>query len=433
MADNINKFVDNLQLNSLNSLTHLLNTENTDELNVIRHSPYISDDELIQSRLHNTNELSILSLNCQSLQAKFDYIKVLIDKFCNGNHPLQVICLQETWFSANTDLSPYIIPGYHIISTGHYASNHSGLVIYLNDIWNYDIITCDTDSHIWERQIIEITNPSNIARKKITIGNIYRPPYNLQYNIDTFMAEFNATLLQYHGNSSSTYFCGDYNIDLLKIPRIQMYEDYFDNILSAGYIPTITLPTRLSNNSTLIDNIFTNNVGNKLTACILNIHISDHQPVVLFSNHELPTVKTKYITITNNSDEAKAAFILSFENKLVLEQLVETNEDPNYNYEILERALTDSYTECFPKRVVKFNKKKHEKNAWISVGITRSINHRNRLYKHLKQLKTDSFDYVIKKADFNRFRNVLKKTITHAKRLHFKRLFDQFKYNIKKT
>ena len=75
----------------------------------------------------------------------------------------------------------------------------------------------------------------------------------------------------------------------------------------------------------------------------------------------------------------------------------------------------------------------NKKNAWISVGIIRSINHRNRLYKHLKQLKTDSFDYVIKKADFNRFRNVLKKTITHAKRLHFKRLFDQFKYNMKKT
>ena len=55
------------------------------------------------------------------------------------------------------------------------------------------------------------------------------------------------------------------------------------------------------------------------------------------------------------------------------------------------------------------------------------------MYKHLKQLKTDSFDYVIKKDDFNRFRNVLKKTITHAKRLHFKRLFDQFKYDIKKT
>ena len=98
------------------------------------------------------------------------------------------------------------------------------------------------------------------------------------------MAEVKATLLKYHSNSSSTYFCSsDYNIDQLKIPRIQMYEDYSDNNLSAGYILTITLPTMSSNNSTLIDNIFINNVGNKLTSCVFNIHISDHQPVVLFN------------------------------------------------------------------------------------------------------------------------------------------------------
>ena len=40
MADKINGFVDNLELNALNSLTHLLNTEDTDELNIIQHSPY---------------------------------------------------------------------------------------------------------------------------------------------------------------------------------------------------------------------------------------------------------------------------------------------------------------------------------------------------------------------------------------------------------
>ena len=91
----------------------------------------------------------------------------------------------------------------------------------------------------------------------------------------------------------------------------------------------------------------------------------DHQPIVIFSNDKLPTVKTKYITITNNSDQAKAVFLLSHENKHVLEQLVETNEDPNYNYEILERALTDSYTECFPKRVVKFNKKQTQEKRVV--------------------------------------------------------------------
>ena len=51
--------------------------------------------------------------------------------------------------------------------------------------------------------------------------------------------------------------CGDYNVDLLKINSVQFNENYFDSIISSGYVPTITLPTRLSDNSSLIDNVFT--------------------------------------------------------------------------------------------------------------------------------------------------------------------------------
>ena len=58
---------------------------------------------------------------------------------------------------------------------------------------------------------------------------------------------------------------------------------HFHDILSAGYIPTITLPTRLSVSSSLIDNIFTTNLSNDISACILNVHISDHQPVLYFA------------------------------------------------------------------------------------------------------------------------------------------------------
>ena len=70
-------------------------------------------------------------------------------------------------------------------------------------------------------------------------------------------------------------------MDLLKINSLQFYENYFDSILSDGYIPTITRPTRLSENSTFIDNIFTTNLDSNISAytgCaqkkdILNIHI----------------------------------------------------------------------------------------------------------------------------------------------------------------
>ena len=112
MANNINSFVNGVQLDMMNSLTHLLNTAESEELNAIQHSPYFGDDELINSNVHDKYTFSIVSSNCQSLHAKFDYIKVLVDKFINNNTPIQVLCLQESWFSTDTDLSLYKIPGY---------------------------------------------------------------------------------------------------------------------------------------------------------------------------------------------------------------------------------------------------------------------------------------------------------------------------------
>ena len=73
------------------------------------------------------------------------------------------------------------------------------------------------------------------------------------------MVEFNAFLLENYANGQNTYMCGDYNLDLIKIHRVPFNENYFDNILSSGYIvlPTITLPTKLSDN---IDIIFTSSL-----------------------------------------------------------------------------------------------------------------------------------------------------------------------------
>ena len=77
------------------------------------------------------------------------------------------------------------------------------------------------------------------SKTKKVIGNIYRPPYNLRVNLNTFMGEFNATLLENNANSQNTYMCGDYNVDLLKVSNTQFNDDYFHNILSVGYITTV--------------------------------------------------------------------------------------------------------------------------------------------------------------------------------------------------
>ena len=81
------------------------------------------------------------------------------------------------------------------------------------------------------------------------------------------------------------------------------------------------IPTKLSQNSTFIDNIFTTNLDNNISVCILNIYISDHQPVVLFVNDDLPHTKAEYITVKSNTDGVSERFRTSFHKKLVLDQL----------------------------------------------------------------------------------------------------------------
>ena len=71
--------------------------------------------------------------------------------------------------------------------------------------------------------------------------------------------------------------------------------------------------------------------------------------------------------------------------------------DPNENYEVLERTLKEVHNDCFPERIVWFNDKKHKKTPWITTGILNSINCRNKLYRVLKQTKTDAIIYATKK------------------------------------
>ena len=85
MANNLNQSIDDMHLNISNSFTHLLDIESNEELNVIRHSPYSTDDELIELRINYTLAINILSMNCQSLHAKFDYVRLLIKKFESNN------------------------------------------------------------------------------------------------------------------------------------------------------------------------------------------------------------------------------------------------------------------------------------------------------------------------------------------------------------
>ena len=115
----------------------------------------------------------------------------------------------------------------------------------------------------------------------------------------------------------TTLVCGDYNINLLSVNSDEHSSTFLNGILSSGFLPAITLPTRVSNNSTLIDNVFVNQQAELNFSGILDNEISDHQAVVVNTKLTLPPTKTRYITIYSYSEEAKNNFKNDISSKII--------------------------------------------------------------------------------------------------------------------
>ena len=80
------------------------------------------------------------------------------------------------------------------------------------------------------------------------------------------------------------YIMGDFNLDLLNCHSHQFTSEFLDVMYSNMFFPLITRPTRItSNTATLIDNIFTNHLGNYSFSGLLLTDISDHLPIFCFT------------------------------------------------------------------------------------------------------------------------------------------------------
>ena len=97
------------------------------------------------------------------------------------------------------------------------------------------------------------------------------------------------------------------------------------------------------------------------------------------------------------------------------------------------KLLSTAKENHLPKKIVKFDKRKHKKAKWMSNGLLKSINTKDRLYKKL--IKTDIEDpqYVTLKNEFTNFKNTLRRSINEAKRLYYMRTFALYKNDVKQT
>ena len=90
---------------------------------------------------------TILSLNCASINAKIDQIKIKLQQLDNNGTNLNAVYMEETWSSDGSDTSLLQIDYYNLISQGKMFSSPGGLSIYLTKNVSYKLLNMRRPVH----------------------------------------------------------------------------------------------------------------------------------------------------------------------------------------------------------------------------------------------------------------------------------------------
>ena len=102
------------------------------------------------------SQLSILSLNIQSLNDKIDQLRTLIGQLQSQKLSIGIINIQETWIRANQDLSQFEIEGFNLYNWSATCSQHSGVATYVDKSLTVDEIKFNNSSNLWESISLKI-------------------------------------------------------------------------------------------------------------------------------------------------------------------------------------------------------------------------------------------------------------------------------------
>ena len=124
----------------------------------------------------------------------------------------------------------------------------------------------------------KIISCKNQCEKYRTVGVVYRHPTPKHEN---FISALNESIMKITKTNQTFYLCGDFDVNILPESSNPSANDFLNMILGNSAFPTITIPTRVTENSkTIIDNIITND-SNIILPGIIQTDISDH--FVIFS------------------------------------------------------------------------------------------------------------------------------------------------------
>ena len=136
------------------------------------------------------------------------------------------------------------------------------------------------------------------------------------------------------------------------------------------------------------------------TARILIKKFSDHQPYFLILHTVLRKEHTsKFVCIKVQNEAA----MIKVKNDLISSEIHKKLDqskiaDINVNYDIILDEISKSQNNFLTRKLVKYNKYKHNKSTWITQGLLKSIIYRDKLYKQALLTNPDLPEYQVLKV-----------------------------------
>ena len=424
VSDNLNILPSFSIKSKLDKLPKHIHFQTGDDLSKHISSKYLTPMEF--SKIKKTpDNLSVLHINIVSIQKNIDELRQLLTLL---DYNFDIIGLSETKIRKNID--PIIninMQGYNF----EYVSTEAkcgGVGIYIKKSLEYikrDDLSFSS-KEIGETMFLEIIQKQN---KNILIGCLYRHHTDLSHFNSSYLEKLMVNINKQ--NNKPCILMGDFNANLLALDEHKDTEQFYDIISSFSFQPLILQPTRVTSaSSTLIDNIFFDQLGIKSSGGNIVTSISDHFP------------QFALIDMTVNKTDISDSFRRDFKNFNDREFREEINSIPWHN--IIDEKTCDEGITLFlnktekildhmaPVRRVKQNKMKNSEKPWITASIIKSVHSKNKIHKQF--LKENNLER--KKnlhTTFKRKRNILNSVIRDAKKLYYKSFFEENRKSIKKT
>lgn len=349
----------------------------------------------------NKSSLTILNQNICSIYANFDNFLLSLPSL---KFKTDVLIFTECRLNANKPL-PHI-NNYQCYSTKNLLNQNDGVVMYVKNTLKHKVK---------EIKLVHASCLQLNFHNSIILG-IYRSPSNI--NAKGFIDSL-SSLLSTFSAQTNIVITGDININIAvnEKERPREYENrvYYLHVLSLyGILSGHSLPTRLNS---CLDHVMLRINKKHLSADIAVLHttITDHFTIFLC----LSNLKNKI-----NNEVIKTRTKINYEkinNHLQKKELTELLLYNDAN--LVTDLLIHSLKECIDlsTEIINIPKNKRIIKPWITSGILRCINHRNKLQKNLRG---DPFNEILK-ITYTRYRNYCNNLIKRLKRKYEKGLLEK--------